>query len=951
MTAVSPTVDATTQDPDDASASSSSPDAPLSAARAELMTLTEPKELAAWLTRERQALQDRWSSERGGRAWMHEHSSLLDAVVRRLFALSQERAAAEPNGNGHHGDGHKNGSGGVAILAVGGYGQRLLAPHSDLDITFLSERDDDPPVLRQMFRLVMDVLLSGAKMKVGYAYRTLADLVGDTLDHQTRTALLDARLITGDGGLFWRFQESFPATIAVADFLFRKEAERNRVRARNGDSPFVVEPNVKEGVGGVRDLQTAAWMARVRFGKSGEALWRDLVRRRVLTREDWEALSAARELLLTVRCGLHVLSGERRDILTAGRQEQIALTLGHPAVEEDGTPGVERFMRRYYEAAWVVQRLSDKVMARCLDAPLPIGHDTGLSSVRRAVSITDPVRVDADPLWPLTALEACQEYTLEMATPTDEAVERYLTEGRLGEPGSDTHRAAGARFVALLARPGDATATVRRMQRTGLLRALLPELDDCFALIPYDPSHTRTVGEHSLLVLDNLIHLRERTDDSDPELGGYHTVLSTLLSPLPLLLSALLHDIGKQWPRLRASGDRAGHELTGAERIPEICARLGCSEAIAEQTEFLVRHHLLLARVSRLRDLALPSTIREVMRAVGDQERLRMLYLHTWADTSAVGPGVWTGMTARLLDELFARTDEALGMGEETPEEATGPEQEARLDNVRQRLQRQLVTADRYPGGTSPATPPPPEVAEAHVSLMPTAYLLNTPPDTVALHLAMVGRLRESGGVVVDMRPAPGAGPNAAETELTVVTHDAPGLFAKITGALFACDVQLHSAQAFTRPDGDEGGPDIVIDTLAVDYRERPLGPEKKRAVDEALRLVLTGAETVEALVARKRRGAALSEPPRARSVQVDDHTAPGFTLVDVETQDETGVAYRLASSFARQGWNIHAARVSTWGGNARCAFYLTDGAGHALDAATVRDRLAESLALPTGRR
>ena len=924
---------------------------PLSDTRAELMTLTEPKALAAWLIRERSALQSYWSSERGGRAWMHEHSSLLDAMVRRLFTLSQEQEGDWDNGT-LPGDNGTPGS--VAILAVGGYGQRLLAPHSDLDLTFLSERDDNPRVLRRMFRLVMDVLLSGAKMKVGYAYRTLADVGGDTLDHQTQTALLDARHLTGDIGLFRRFQETFPARLGVADFLFRKEAERGKIRARHGGSAFIVDPNLKEGVGGIRDFQTAAWMARVRFGKSGEALWRDLVRRRVLTPKDWETLSAARELLLTLRCGLHVLAGERRDVLTAKRQEEIAARLGFVITEENGVlSGVEAFMHQYYAAAAAIERIADKVMLRCLDAPLPLGHHTGLSSVRRMVAITEPSRTDADPLWPLTAFEACQEHGLELATPTEEAIEQHIAEGRLGEPGSESYRAAGSRFLTLLLYPGDVGATLRRMRRTTLLRVLLPELDACMGLIPYDSTHTRTVGEHSLEVLNNLIRLRDTdfkttaTAAEENTETPYRHVLGALLSPLPLFLAALLHDTGKQWAHT-LSGERAGHEVTGAERTEAICTRLGCSDTVTQQTVFLIRQHLLLAQVSRLRDLSLPSTIREVTRLTENQEQLRMLYLLTWADTHAVGPGVWTPMTARLLDELFARADEALGeLSEENAQTENNPllsDEASRLHSVRQRLQRQLTT--------SPASP---EETQAHIAAMPAAYLLNTPPETISLHLTLIARLQENEGqgVMVDLRPGSVGTANAAETEMTVVTADAPGLFANITGALFACDIRLHSVQAFTRP--LENGTNVVIDTLSVDYRGRPLGPEKRRAAEKALHLVLTGVETAEALIARQRRGAwsamaDISAPPPVRAVSVDDTTAPGFTLVDVETPDEIGVTYKLAACFARLGWNIHAARASTWGGNARCAFYLTDGSGDALDAVLVRERLASMLPLPVAR-
>ena len=253
--------------------------------RSRLATLSEEKDLAAFVVRERAALLERadvliTSRPDGGRLWMHRYADLIDAVVRRLWSLARERT------------GHESGPAGpgIAVLAAGGYGMRWLAPHSAMDITLIAARDDDPPVLRELFRLIMGVLMSGAKLSVGYGYRTLADVGGAespeddssaggvaeyggspgvlTLDHQTQTSLLEARLVAGDPALFARFDRDFRQHLQVADFLFRKEAERRRRREKFGATPRVTEPNIKEGTGGLRDLQTAGWMARGRSTNS-----------------------------------------------------------------------------------------------------------------------------------------------------------------------------------------------------------------------------------------------------------------------------------------------------------------------------------------------------------------------------------------------------------------------------------------------------------------------------------------------------------------------------------------------------------------------------------------------------------------------------------------------------------------------------------------------------------
>lgn len=862
-----------------------------------LASLRDEAALTAYLIQARAELRARWRPETGGRSWAQAHSDLLDAVLRRLLALATERSGQSPQG--------------IALLATGGYGQRALAPYSDVDLTFLVDRDDDPPLLREAFRLVMDVLMAGARIKVGYAYRHISEIGGDRLDHQTQTALLSARLIAGDGALFARFDRIYSPGLHIADFLFRKISERERVRLRVGESPFVVEPELKEGAGGLRDVQTALWMARARFDKTGDALWRELVRRHILTATEKTRLQEAREHLYKIRNLLHLITDERRDRLSQARQEEIAERL--EIAPEGDTPPVEVFMRRHYAHAQDVFALSEKIMQRCLEAPLALGTDSGLASLRRAVIVAEPRRVAADPHWPLTALEFCQRYELDLAPATIEAIEELV--GREGLPTD-----SGTRFLNLLMQPGDVEQTLRRMHRTGLLKALLPELDACMGLVPYDPAHVWTVGEHTLRVLRNLVRLRPDAPPT-PELpASYREVFSTLESPATLYLGALLHDLGKQWAHT-LDGSRAPHEITGAERVEAICTRLGVYPQRAQSTVFLVRWHLLLAETSRLRDLSRAETIREVVRHLPDAEHLKMLYLLTWADTSAVGPGVWTDMTARLLEELFGRT---LGALESEELESSPTEEARRLDGLRDRMRRRLA---------SQASNIEAEAIHAHTSAMPAAYLLNIPLETMSLHLAMIAELtggETEHGVVTDLRTLPGA----QQTELTLVAYDdpEPGLLAKVTGVLHAYDIRLHAAQVFTRP--MPTGRAIVVDTLTIDHRDHPL--DRQMCADLALALgkVLGGEESVHDLLARRRRPEPSLGTTRGLRLETTDDD---LVLLDVVVPRGPGAIHALLRTVTAQGWNIHAARLSTWAGLIRCALYLSEaeaGAGGDLKAA-----------------
>lgn len=886
--------------------------------RRQLADIAGDADLARFLSFERARLMAAWTPQNGGETWTRAHTILIDETVRRLFALAVERAGAAQ-------DGEEDGPPAVAIVATGGYGRRDLSPRSDLDITFLPARDDDAlvsRVIKEMFRLVMDVFLSGAKIKVGYAYRLLSD--HDQLDHQTQTALLDARCVAGDAAVFARFDQLFRARLQPTDFVFRKYAERNATLDKNtsGDgtaSPYNVEPNLKEGAGGLRDLQSATWVAHVRYSKRGDALWRDLVKRNVVTHDEAEQLIETREFLFRVRNLLHLSASEARETLTAERQEAIAARLGYE--DENGVPGVERFMRDYYHHVAGLHHVANKILVRCLDSPLPLG--SGLASVKRRVTVWDADEAAREPLWPFKALRACQTYDLDLGLTTEEAIQRHVHERLLPAPPhevDDLLRGAGRLLLELLSRPRNVYWAVRQMQRTGLLAFVLPALDACMDLIPYDPAHEHTVGEHSLLVLRNLERVRNTSGmadaarDNGPSLLPYRHVMEEVNAPEALYLAALLHDVGKQWP-----GGR--HAETGADYAQTWCEKLGCPPHVTEHVTFLIRQHLLMAETSRLRDLALDETVQDFARLVPDMERLRMLYLLTFADTHAVGAGVWTEVKARFLAELFGRAETVLAAppdeeGDARPAGSSAPDVQA----FRERVRRQL--------GRGESGKLPPAAIHEHTVAMPASYLLNTSLDDMYLHIALIARARDTFKPLVDSRTPFGSN----YTELTVVAYDdpKPGLLAKIAAVLYAHDVNLHSAQVFTRTSSDR----IAIDTLWVDYRDKPLTPVKRRELEETFRQVLTGEVSVSTLLTRKGKHTQTVQP--VRSLLLDDTTSPNYSILDVQAPDTRGVVYRLAEAISSLGWNIHSARLSTWRGNARNAYYLTDTAGNKIPAAAV---------------
>jgi [protein-PII] uridylyltransferase len=839
-----------------------------------------------------------------GDGLLAHNSALVDAVLRRLFACAMQKADSLTQAA-------QDGPPTLAIVATGGYGRRELAPHSDVDVTFVAAHEDDPYVnamIKDMFQGVMDVFLYGAGLKVGYAYRLISDL--GQLDHQTQTTLLDARLLCGDQALFREFRTRFRAQLLTADFLFQKWAERQTVLAKHGgDQVYRVEPNIKEGAGGLRDIQCAEWMGEVRFHVGLSRLWPTLQEQNFVTHSEAERLADARRFLLRVRCALHLVSGEAREVLTAEKQEAIAAMLQY--ADAPDVPPVETFMRDYYTAAACAHAVSRKAMRLCLDSPLPLG--LGLASVGRTLTVADAETAARDAALPLHMAELSQAYGLDLG----DAIEGDITAFLAATPTPADPALAGRVFTRILSAGRTVADTLIRMEALGILAWLLPEFGALMTLIPYDAAHDYTVGAHSLRVVQVLEGLKS---EGDPRLAVLKRLSGELAFPEVLFFAGLIHDVGKQWPGL--------HAETGAEAVGRIAGRLGWDSERSSKLTWLVRQHLLMAETSRLRDLSLDETIRDFVRMVPDLDALNMLYLLTYADTQAVGEGVWTEVKGKFLGELYHRSEAMLGVATGSDEERAGiPTVLAApsLARQRERIRRGLAQHDL-----------PPDLIYEHTRNLPAQYLLNTPLEEMHLHIAMIGRLRETFQPMVDFKTEYGA----EYTEMTLVAYDdpRPGLLAKITGVLYAHDVNVHVAQVFTR----ESSVRIALDTLWVDFRGKPLSPGKRSEVQESLRRVLLGEVGIGALLQQYRK------PLKEQSIYsatIDDTSSDRFSLLDVSAPDERGVLYRLTRVLSSLGWNIHAARLSVWGSRARDAFYVTDTDGRKIPADDVQRLLS---ALPT---
>ncbi len=816
-----------------------------------------------------------------GLALTHEYSNLIDAVLKRMFVLACEHENLSPDLVP------------IAVVATGGYGRRELCPHSDIDITFIPQRDNEARldrIIRELFKGVMDIFIARCGLEVGYAYRLLEDC--GTLDHQTICGLLDARVVAGNQRLFIQFEDAYWTQFNPAEFIFTKVEEYEKRREKWGRTPRIVEPQVKEGAGGLRDLHTAVWMLQARetlvaSRVRGERSIQVLNRIGEISASDAVRLSEAKEFLFRVRSLLHLITGAERDTLVVTRQEEIAARLGFEE-EEAGSPPVELLMKRFYQETALIERVCAQVVRRLENSQLILG--IGLDCKNKTLIPANSALLSDDPSWLLWAFEVAQKYNLRFGSEIENAVVSVTqTAPFLPDPVT-----AARVFTRILGNLGRVSSLLQKMADCGALGWFLPEFKAIYDLIPYDPSHESTVGQHTLFVVQNLEALLERAEGEEQETR--QRILRDLPHPEQLILAALLHDAGKAHPG-------RPHAEVGAEIAEQVCRRLYWSDEATANVVFLVREHLVMAETSRLRDLGLDDTIREFTQVVNDLDRLNMLYLLTYADTRAVGEGIWTAVKGRFLQELWSRAASVLS------EEDTLGFDDGAMTRARRRLMKELTPTNL-----------PPEAIEEHVAAMPPQSLLGQSLAQIALQISYVQRVRD-GEIVVDFQDDPAG----TFTELTLVTQEdpQPGLLSKIAGTLFAVNVSVHGAQVVTRVSERDT---IALDTLWVDFRGRTVPPGKRREVTQCLQRVLSGEETLETLLQKRDAVRPETEYPHERVIDVtavQNDAGGDFTLIETRSHRMNGALYRMSVALSKLGLSIKSARISPWFGGARASFYV----------------------------
>jgi len=765
----------------------------------------------------------------------------------------------------------------VPLLALGGYGRQEMSPGSDLDLLFLSEAAE-PAGVEALIRALWD-----QRLQLGFATRGLSECLSLAQeDLHSATALLSARSILGPpeiaGELRVALMEALKGTPTQTHLkaLAQGRAERHE---RYGGSVYLLEPNLKQSPGGLRDLHLIFWAAAL---SQGLERWEELSSRGLCSPQAQEELNQARERLLRLRIALHQAAPYGGDRLTFGHQEVVAERLGYG----EGRGAVESFMAEYYRLASIIKRRSGLILERCLRAQ-------GFAPAQRCLSLSAPINGRRA----LALFLEAQRQSFGIEAQAKEAImEAVPTWGSAWRQDPEVLQD----FFELLCAPEDPLDALGELHEVGILSALIPEFGSITHRSHHDLYHLYTVDVHSLRALRCLKAIERAEPPINPLL---QQAMSQVQGRKRLYLALLLHDIGKGLGR--------GHAIKGARLIPGIVRRLGLKREAGQQIAWLVRDHLLLIHCSQRMDLSDEGLLRQLARRVGDLEGLSMLYLLTWADASTTGPQALTDWKASLLAELYAQVARRLKRGLDLYED---PE---RMVERRRRALTRWLLRNRDPrlmdvGG---------ELEEFFASL-PTAYFRRTRARDLARHLEMLQELKHS-PLALRQRSRPRRG----YTHLHVAAIERMGLLPAVAGVLTLHRLDIISADLHHSSDGRS------LNLLRVRAEEGGApAAERWAPVERDLRLALSGAldleEQYRALDRRRARRFSWPEGPAIETqISWDDQLSQETSLLILRAQDQPGLLYTVVQVIEAQGCRLHMARITTEGDAAHDRFYLSEWA------------------------
>ena len=799
----------------------------------------------------------------------------------------------------------------LAILAVGGYGRAEMAPHSDVDIAFITPTKRAPwceQVIEAMLYLLWDLGL-----QVGHSSRTVADTMRMAREDLTiRTALLEGRFVWGDRPLYDELSQRFWSDVVKGSerqFLAEKLDERNARHKRMGNSRYVVEPNVKDGKGGLRDLQTLYWIGKyIHKVRSGA----ELVDVGLLTKSEYRSFRRAEGFLLAVRCHLHDLTNRAEDRLTFDLQRQVAERMNF--ADRPGKSAVERFMQFYFLQVKRVGSLTGVFLAH-LDEELAnkrarTGFFASWTQKSREINgyrvFGGKIAAPSDNWFqqdPVRLIEIFQIAEAEQLEIHPETMRQADRDSGLIKAKIRKDKRANALFLDLLCGRNNPEMVLRWMNEAGVFGKFVPDFGRVNAQMQFDMYHHYTVDEHTIRAIGllNRIEKGELPEDHPRATKLIHKIASRRVA----YVAVLLHDIAK--------GRGGDHSVLGGDVAMKLCPRFGLNEAETELVAWLVRQHLLMSATAFKRDLTDPKTIEDFVAEVQSVERLRQLILLTVVDIRAVGPGTWNSWKGQLLGDLFDAAQERLRLGH------MRHGREARIAAKKSDV-RELL-------GDESA------LVEAIGEQFGDAYWVAEPEDVIALNLKQfrqARKLEEQLSIHCEVDQARGA------TWVSVIASDHPGLFYRIAGGIHLAGANIIDARIHTTKTGWAVDNFLVQNPVGETFNEPAQLERLKTAISDALGNRI---ELVPKLAQRplpRSRSGTFKVAPR---VNFDNQASSHFTVIEVNARDRPALLNRLARALFESNLVIQSAHVTAYGERAADTFYVTDLMG---DKIIAEDRLSE---------
>ncbi|AXV14265.1 [protein-PII] uridylyltransferase [Neorhizobium sp. SOG26] len=794
----------------------------------------------------------------------------------------------------------------IAVAAVGGYGRGTLAPGSDIDLLFLlPEKNSD--AMRKAVEFLLYVLWD-LGFKVGHATRTVEECIGLSKGDMTiRTAILESRYICGSAPLVTDLETRFDKEI-VADtgpeFIAAKLAERDARHQKAGDTRYLVEPNVKEGKGGLRDLHTLFWIAKYYYRVRDPA---ELVKFGVLSREETRLFEKADDFLWAVRCHMHFLTGKAEERLSFDIQREIAESLGYQS--RPGLSAVERFMKHYFlvsknvgdltrilcaaleeQQAKAAPGLTRRVISRFTKRLHKIPGTLDFVEDRGRINLADPDVFKRDPINIIRFFHVADINGLELHP---DALKRMTRSLSLIDQTVRENDEANRLFISMLTSRRDPALMLRRMNEAGVLGRFIPEFGKVVAMMQFNMYHHYTVDEHLIRSVEALSEVDQGRS------AEIHPLSNTLMPGIEertvLYVAVLLHDVAK--------GRQEDHSIAGARIARKLCPRLGLNPKQTELVVWLIEQHLLMSMTAQTRDLHDRKTITDFAEKVQSMDRLKLLLVLTICDIRAVGPGVWNGWKGQLLRTLYYETELLLSGG---------------FSEVSRKERAKLAEEELFQALGDWSQKDRRTYSKLHYQ----PYLLSVSLEDQVRHATFIRDTDKAGQALATMVRTDNF---HAITEITVLAPDHPRLLSIIAGACAAAGANIADAQIFTTSDGR------ALDTILIN-REFPVDEDELRRAGTISRMiedVLSGKKRLPEVIATRaksrKRNKTFVLPP---SVTLSNTLSNKFTVIEVECLDRTGLLADITAVLADLSLDIHSAHITTFGEKVIDTFYVTDLVG-----------------------